>query len=108
MATAMVILSRRPWVDRAVLLLCAAPIAILSNVIRIVVTSVLYEGAGQRWGDLVYHDLSGWLMMPLALGMLWLVLRVLSFLLVEPPAEEELSLASISMTANDNLEHSRG
>jgi exosortase len=105
MATGMALLSDRPWVDRVVLLLFAVPIAIVSNMIRIVATSVLYEVAGQRWGDLVFHDLSGWLMMPLALGMLWLVLKVLSFLLLEPPAGEDLSAVNLAMSKSSNLQH---
>jgi exosortase len=90
LTAAMTLLSRRPWPDRLLLLLSAIPIALLCNVARIVLTSVLYEVAGQRWGDLVFHDLAGWLMMPLALGMLSLGLKVLSFLLVEVPVEEDL------------------
>jgi hypothetical protein len=37
---------------------------------------------------LIFHDLAGWLMMPLALGILWLELKVLSFLLVDAGGEE--------------------
>src|SRR5262249_25315221 len=67
LATGMAIVVRRPALDKAVILLSAAPVAVLANVIRITLTSVLYETAGQKWGDLVFHDLAGWLMMPLAL-----------------------------------------
>ena len=34
---------------------------------------------------MIYHDLAGWLMMPMALGMLWLVLKFLANLLIEEP-----------------------
>src|SRR5262249_29151048 len=88
LATGMALVVERPWPDRVVILISAAPVAVLSNVIRITGTSVLYEAAGQRWGDLVFHDLAGWLMMPMALGMLWLELKVLSWLLVEAPPKE--------------------
>ena len=109
MATGMALLARgRPWVDRVVLVLCAVPIAVLSNVIRIVVTSVLFEVAGQRWGDLVFHDLSGWLMMPLALGMLWLTLKILSFLLVEAPVTEDLPPVDLRVSQNAGLQHVQG
>jgi hypothetical protein len=37
---------------------------------------------------LIFHDLGGWLMTPLALGILWLELKVLSFLLVDAGGEE--------------------
>jgi exosortase len=87
LSAAVALLVQRPWLDRVVILLSAIPIALLSNVIRIVVTSILYEVGGQRLGDLLFHDLAGWVMMPLALGMLWLELRVLSWLLVAAPRE---------------------
>ena len=32
----------------------------------------------------VFHELSGWLMMPLALGLLWVEIRMFSLLLLEP------------------------
>jgi hypothetical protein len=32
----------------------------------------------------VYHDLAGWLMMPLALAILWLELQFLTRLFIEP------------------------
>jgi exosortase len=109
MATGMALLAHsRPWIDRAVLVLCAVPIAVLSNVIRIVATSVLYQVAGQRWGDLVFHDLSGWLMMPLALGLLWLVLRVLSFLFIDPPVGEDRPMVNLGVSANVGLQHAQG
>jgi exosortase len=107
MATGMALLAQRPWVDRVVLVICAVPIAVLSNVIRIVVTSVLYEVAGQRWGDLIFHDLSGWLMMPMALGMLWLALRVLAFVFVEAPVTENLPVVNLPVAQNATLQHAR-
>src|SRR5207245_3042137 len=68
LTTGVVILIQRSLLDKLVLLLTTAPIAVLVNVIRITVTGVLYETAGSQWADLVFHDLAGWLMMPMALG----------------------------------------
>ena len=102
----MALLSRRPWLDRLVLLLSAVPIAILSNVARIVSTSVLYEVAGQHWGE-VSHDVFGWLMMPVALGMLCVELKVLSFLLVEV-REEDPSVVSFAEMKEGKLQHAQG
>jgi exosortase len=107
LATGMILLIRRPWTDRVILLLSAAPIAIVSNVARIVVTSALYEVAGQRWGDLILHDLSGWLMMPLALGMFCLELKVLSFLLVEASMEEDLPRIDFATISDGALQHAQ-
>jgi exosortase len=84
-ATGMAIRIRRPALDRWLIVASAAPIAIAANVARITVTAVLHVTAGSRWADLVFHDLAGWLMMPLALGMLWLELKALDRLLVARP-----------------------
>jgi exosortase len=88
LAVGVALVVERPWLDRAAVVLSAAPIAVLANVARIVATSVLYETAGQRWGDMVFHDLAGWLMMPLALGILWLEMKMISFVLVEEPSDD--------------------
>ncbi len=85
LATGFAIIVRRPLLDRILLLLSAIPIAILANVLRITATGVALHTAGQRLADTLFHDLAGWLMMPLALAMLALELRLLDILLVMPP-----------------------
>ena len=50
--------------------------------------AVLHKTAGRELADLVFHDLAGWLMMPLALGMLWAEVRLLSWILLPVPARE--------------------
>jgi exosortase len=72
LCTAVAMLLRRPLWERLLVVACAVPIALASNIVRIVVTGVLHKVAGRELADLVFHDLAGWLMMPLALGMLWL------------------------------------
>ncbi|WP_255487481.1 exosortase/archaeosortase family protein [Paludisphaera rhizosphaerae] len=69
-ATGAALLLARPTVDRVLILLSAAPIALAANVIRITVTGLLHQVAGSRWAEYFYHDFAGWLMMPLALLML--------------------------------------
>ena len=83
-ATAAILVIRRPWVDKVFVALSAVPIAMLANVIRITITGALHEWVGGRVADVVYHDLAGLLMMPMALAILWLELRLLSALLIEP------------------------
>ncbi len=73
----------RPVIDRVMLFASAVPIALLCNVVRITVTGLVYWMGWERLGNLVVHDLAGWLMMPLALGLLWLELRVIDWV-VEP------------------------
>ncbi|MBY0227980.1 MAG: exosortase/archaeosortase family protein, partial [Gemmataceae bacterium] len=76
LATAVAILVERPWLDKAVILASAIPIAVAANVVRIAATAFAFQVAGKKMGEWIYHDLAGWLMMPLALGMLLLVLRL--------------------------------
>ena len=40
---------------------------------------------------MIYHDLAGWLMMPLALTMLWLELKFLAHLWIEDSSERGAS-----------------
>lgn len=87
LATAVVLLVRRPWYEKTVILVSAIPIAVIANVIRITVTGVLHKTAGRELADIVFHDLAGWLMMPLALGLLWVELRLLRWVLISRSAE---------------------
>lgn len=87
MASGMVLVIRRPWLDKLFIVASAIPIALIVNIIRITVTGVLHELVGSRMANLVFHDLAGWLMMPMAMGLLWFELELLSRLLVEPVPE---------------------
>lgn len=82
-ATAAVFVVERPLMDKALILLSAVPIAVGANVLRITITGLLHATVGGQTADRFYHDMAGWLMMPLALGMLWLELYLLSHLLIE-------------------------
>jgi len=80
-------LVKRPVLDRTVLILSAAPVALAANVVRIVTTGILYETVGQEAGDALFHDLAGWFMMPLAVVLLWGEMKLLDCLLI--PAETD-------------------
>ncbi|MBI2805111.1 MAG: exosortase/archaeosortase family protein [Planctomycetes bacterium] len=85
LATALAMVVNAPWHDRMVLIASAVPIAVLANVIRITATGLAYHLAGpdSELARLIYHDLAGWLMMPLALAMLWLELQFLAHLFID-------------------------
>ena len=86
LSTAFVLLVRRPWPDKACLLASAIPIALVSNIARIVLTGVLFEtGVTSEAIHAFFHDAAGWLMMPFALILLWVELTLLSHLLIDPP-----------------------
>lgn len=74
----------RPWTDRLLVLLSSVPIAIICNIGRIVVTGHVYVWGFTRLGDAIVHDLAGWLMMPFALGLIWLELKLVDWVCVVP------------------------
>jgi exosortase len=86
LATAMAIVIKRPLLDRVVILLSAAPIAVAANVLRIVVTGAAHELISPQVANAFFHDWAGYLMPLPALGMMWLELWLLSRILVPAAA----------------------
>lgn len=85
LSSAMALLARRPLLDRLILLVSAIPIAVVSNILRITATGILHETTSSETANAFFHDLGGWLMMPLALILLAVELKVLSHLFIDPP-----------------------
>ena len=83
LSTAAALVVKRPLLDRIVLVLSAIPVALLANIFRIVLTGTLHETVGGQVADTFYHDLAGWIMMPLALALYWLEIAIFSHLLIE-------------------------
>jgi exosortase len=86
LAVAVALVIERKYWEKLCLIASAVPIALASNVLRITVAGVLHDTVGSEWANRFFHDLGGWLMMPLALGMMGLALQILSRLLVVPAA----------------------
>jgi exosortase len=104
LSTAVALVLARGWAERAVLFLSALPIAVAANVARITLTGVLYVTAGRQAARIVYHDMAGWLMMPLALGMLWLELKFLEHLFLAHRPETPLPLRAERNAQSDQRE----
>lgn len=85
-STAVCLIVRKPISDKILILLSAIPIALVVNVIRIVVTGVMFLHVSSETASMFFHDLAGWFMMPMALAFLWLELWVLRRLFFDPPA----------------------
>jgi exosortase len=92
LSTAVALVVPRPLMDRLVIVASAVPIAVIANVARITATGVVYQALGEDAAQTLFHDLAGWLMMPLALALLWLELKVLSAVLTEPGPEAPVPL----------------
>jgi exosortase len=83
LSSAVALLCERPAWQRCVIVFSAVPIALIANITRITVTGGLYAVGYSKLAELVFHDLAGWLMMPLGLGLLWVELWYLSRLFLE-------------------------
>ena len=84
LTAAMVILCppSRSWSDRWMILLSAIPIAVFCNVLRIILSGLVLIAGWQQAFDFIVHDFAGWLMMPMALGIIWLEFKLLDWLFV--------------------------
>jgi exosortase len=98
LSTAMTLVIRRRFLERLIILASAVPIGLVANVVRIVVTAILIQTVGGEEASAFFHDGAGWVMMPLALGILWIELWVLSHLFVErePSAPAQIDLAALA------------
>lgn len=84
LSAAVALVIQRPFWERALIVASAVPLALVVNVCRVAGTALLHGLVGSQVAQAFFHDFAGWLMMPLALVMLWAELRVLSFILVAP------------------------
>jgi exosortase/archaeosortase family protein len=87
--------------EKVVLLASAIPIALIVNVLRISTTALCFHFFGtdelrMPLGFKLPHDWAGYLMMPVALVVVWAELRLLSWLVVE--TEEEPETAAFGRT----------
>jgi exosortase len=71
------------YVKKATLLLCSIPIAMASNLIRILMLATINDLYGEKIAMGFFHDFSGYLLFAFAFTGLWIVGRIL-----EPKKEE--------------------
>lgn len=83
----------KPIWERVVVLMSAVPIAVICNVTRITLTGVLFETVGSATAKLFFHDVAGWLMMVMAVGLLKLELWFWDRVMVERPASEVIPVS---------------
>jgi exosortase len=106
LSTAVAIVVQRPAWEKLLIVVSAIPIALTCNVLRITSTGVIHEAVSEGgllagilthdFANKIYHDLAGWLMMPLGLGLLWAELKLLVLLWLEPAdrAQPEQAVAA--------------
>lgn len=81
-STGVAMLIRKPWLEKMCIVLSAIPIALVTNIIRITATGVMFQNHRQ-FAHVFFHDLAGWFMMPVCLAFLGLELWILNKLIVE-------------------------
>lgn len=84
-STAVCMLVKKPFSDKLIILLSAIPIALAANIIRIVVTGLMFLHVSNQAASALFHDMAGWFMMPLALLFLGVELWVLKRLFIDTP-----------------------
>lgn len=77
-AFAITLMLKVPVWERGFVLLSGVAVAIVCNIFRIAATGVVYEMISPELAERIFHDFAGWLMMPLATGLLILEIQLLS------------------------------
>jgi exosortase len=75
-----VLLVRRAWWEKLLVLASSLPIALLCNVTRLTITAIAFTKLdGEKW-EKTFHDFGGYSMMPLALALvifeLWFLTKL--------------------------------
>ena len=92
LAGGIALVSNRPIWERVAIFLSAVPISLAVNSIRITLTGLAYhflgsEGEIAGMVKMVLHDFAGWIMMPMALGLLYLIYQILANVIIEEQPE---------------------
>jgi exosortase len=92
LSTAVAVVMQRSIIQRILIVVSAIPIALFCNIFRITLTGVLYQtvGSESKIANLVFHDLAGWLMIPMALALLGLELQFFSRLFIPLEASDHV------------------
>jgi exosortase len=96
-----VLLVRRSWWEKLVILVSSLPIGLFCNTVRLTLTAIAFTFLdGPRW-EKVFHDFGGYAMMPLALSLVVLELWLLSRLTIVPV--ENIQLSNTPRNRSDGL-----
>lgn len=98
---AIVVLMPLPTWKRITLLLSIVPIALVSNMARIVTTGWCYYLVQGPTVKHRVHDWAGWLMMPLALALVGLELKILSWLVPKESEDDKPVIPGLNVTKKD-------
>lgn len=97
LAFAFVLFSNWSWWQKGIVLAAVLPVAVLANATRIVVTGLLYQWVSGEAANQFSHDLAGFVMIPFAALLFWLLLVYLDKLF---PIVEDISVLPSSPVAS--------
>jgi len=83
LAFAFILFSRWRWWQKGLVLLSVLPVAVIANVFRIVATGLLHQWFSSEAAHKFSHDIAGFVMIPLAAALFWLLLNYLDKLFPE-------------------------
>ncbi|MFL5240811.1 MAG: exosortase/archaeosortase family protein [Gemmataceae bacterium] len=98
LTTAVAVLMKASWLRKLIIVLSAFPLAMLCNIARISATGVVQQTLGIQAAHIVFHDIAGWLMIALALALLFLELKTLAYLFVLDRAQRPASQLRDTLT----------
>ena len=74
LVTAYVIVVRKPWWQKALLLASVVPVAVCANVLRLTLTAILFRYVSGSAARTFSHDAAGWVTNCLAAGLFAVIL----------------------------------
>jgi len=93
LSISLILINEREWWENIIILLMAIPIALLTNIVRIVVTGmVIFMFPESETLKKLVHDGAGLCMVPLAIGFLVLLQWILSNIFVEDDGPTQLDM----------------
>lgn len=96
LAWTIALLSRAPLIKRVVLVASSVVLGVFANVLRVCATAIAFHAWGPGPDTGFVHDLAGWLMMPLAIALLWLELRLLDCLIIQDDSSTPFSMSFLT------------
>jgi exosortase len=88
-----VLLVRRAWWEKLIILASSLPIALLCNTARLTLTALAFTVLSGEYWEKIFHDFGGYTMMPLALAAIVTELWLLAKLTTLPMKEEAIIIA---------------
>ncbi len=85
-----VLLVKRAWWEKLIVLVSSLPIALLCNTVRLAITAVFFTVLEGEYWEKMFHDFGGYAMMPLALAAVVAELWLLAKLTIPPETQKDI------------------